>query len=92
MRASEGAVNSRVYSTDEKDLVSLQDKVEEPVDGDTISQFQGGGELFSNIVGYEDIKKLFHLSLYSKERPVHIASGRASCLGKNPLYVRMYET
>ncbi|MGH9978632.1 MAG: hypothetical protein ACRD8Z_22795, partial [Nitrososphaeraceae archaeon] len=72
MRASEGAINSRVYSTDEKDLVSLQDKVEGPVDGDTISQFQGGGELFSNIVGYEDIKKLFHLSLYSKERPVHI--------------------
>lgn len=29
-------------------------------------------ELFSNIIGYEDIKKLFHLSLSSKERPVHI--------------------
>ncbi len=72
MHASESAVNSRVYSSDEKNVVSLNNKAAEPVDGDTISQFQGGEELFSNIVGYEDIKKLFHLSLYSKERPVHI--------------------
>jgi Holliday junction DNA helicase RuvB len=59
-------------SCDEKDVLSLSDEVGETSDKDMISQFQGEGQLFSNIVGYEDIKKLFYLSLYSKERPVHI--------------------
>ena len=72
MRASEGAVNSRVYSSEEKDLVSIKNEVEKSLNGDAISYLQNGTELFSNIVGYEDIKRLFHLSLYSQERPVHI--------------------
>jgi Holliday junction DNA helicase RuvB len=72
MRTSGGAVNSRVYSNGEKDLASLNNEVEESVKGNTMSEIQSGGDLFTNIVGYEDIKKLFHLSLYSRERPVHI--------------------
>lgn len=72
MRTSGGAVNSRVHSNVERDLVSLNNEAEESVDGNTMSQFQSGEDLFANIVGYEDIKKLFQLSLYSKERPVHI--------------------
>jgi DNA polymerase III delta prime subunit len=72
MHASEGTVNRRVYSSDEKDFVSINLEDEKSADGETISQLQSGAELFSNIVGYKDIKKLFHLSLYSKERPVHI--------------------
>ena len=72
MRASEGAINSRKHSSEQNDVVSLSNEGGEPFDGDTISQFQVGSQLFSNIVGYEDIKKLFQLSLYSRERPVHI--------------------
>src|SRR5215510_9022375 len=72
MRTFGGAVNSRVHSNGEKELVSLNNEAEESVDGNTMSQFQSGEDLFANIVGYEDIKKLFQLSLYSKERPVHI--------------------
>lgn len=72
MRTSGGAVNSRVHSNVERDLISLNNEAEESVDGNTMSQFQSGEDLFANIVGYEDIKKLFQLSLYSKERPVHI--------------------
>src|ERR687895_2552976 len=72
MRASENTVNRRAYSSDEKDLGSINIEDEKSADGETISQLQSGSELFSNIVGYKDIKKLFHLSLYSKERPVHI--------------------
>jgi Holliday junction DNA helicase RuvB len=72
MRTFGGAVDSRVHSNGERDLVSLNNEAEETVDGNTMSQFQSGEELFANIVGYEDIKKLFQLSLYSKERPVHI--------------------
>jgi replication-associated recombination protein RarA len=72
MRTSGGAVNSRVYSNGEKDLASLNNEVEESVKGNTMSEIQSGCDLFTNIVGYEDIKKLFHLSLYSRERPVHI--------------------
>lgn len=72
MRTSGGAVNSRVHLNVERDLVSLNNEAEESIDGNTMSQFQSGEDLFANIVGYEDIKKLFQLSLYSKERPVHI--------------------
>jgi len=71
MHASGGAVNNREYSSDEKDLVSLKNELGKSVDTDMMSQFHGGEDLFTNIVGYEGIKKLFHLSLYS-ERPVHI--------------------
>jgi DNA polymerase III delta prime subunit len=72
MHASEGAVNSGVYSNNKKDMVSINNEDAKSTYGETISQLRSGAELFSNIVGYEDIKKLFHLSLYSKERPVHI--------------------
>ena len=72
MRASEGAVNSRVYSREEKDSISINNEVEKSLNDDAFSYLQNGAELFSNIVGYQDIKRLFHLSLYSKERPVHI--------------------
>lgn len=72
MHVSDGGVNGRMSSYDKKDVLSLSNEVGESSDKDIISQFQGEGQLFSNIVGYEDIKKLFHLSLYSKERPVHI--------------------
>src|SRR5262245_12551480 len=72
MHTSGGTVNSRVHSNVKRDLVSLNNEAEDSVDGNTMSQFQSGEDLFANIVGYEDIKKLFQLSLYSKERPVHI--------------------
>ena len=72
MRTSGGAINNRVHSNVERDLVSLNNEAEESVDGNAMSQVQSGEDLFANIVGYEDIKKLFQLSLYSKERPVHI--------------------
>jgi Holliday junction DNA helicase RuvB len=72
MRASEGAVKSRVYSREEKDSISINNEVEKSLIDDAFSNLQNSAELFSNIVGYQDIKRLFHLSLYSKERPVHI--------------------
>ena len=42
MRASEGAVNSRVYSSEEKDLVSIKNEVEKSLNGDAISYLQNG--------------------------------------------------
>jgi Holliday junction DNA helicase RuvB len=38
---------------------------------DNLLKFSSSGQLFSNIVGYNDVKKLFSLSLTS-ENPVHI--------------------
>ena len=72
MRAYEDNHGSQVDPNGKKDLLSAKRVVEDAVDGYTISQIHGEAQLFSNIVGYEDIKKLFHLSLSSNERPVHI--------------------
>lgn len=72
MSRPEPSINSRMSTSVEKDAQSLSNEVQEPVDAGTISKFQNNSQLFSNIVGYGDIKKLFHLSLSSKDKPVHI--------------------
>lgn len=63
---------SKVDMIEAKDSLSTKSGLGGAVDGYTISEVQDKTKLFSNIVGYEDIKKLFHLSLCSNERPVHI--------------------
>ncbi|HZD35686.1 MAG TPA: hypothetical protein VE130_10810 [Nitrososphaeraceae archaeon] len=62
---------SKVDMIEAKDSLSTSG-LGEAIDGYTISEVRDKTNLFSNIVGYEDIKKLFHLSLCSNERPVHI--------------------
>src|SRR5688572_10472767 len=72
MSRPEPSINSRMSTNVEEDAQSLSNEVQDPVDAGTISKFQNNSQLFSNIVGYGDIKKLFHLSLSSKDKPVHI--------------------
>lgn len=72
MRAFGDNPRSSVDMIEAQDSLSTKSGLGEAVDGYTISEVQGKTKLFSNIVGYEDIKKLFHLSICSNERPVHI--------------------
>jgi holliday junction DNA helicase RuvB len=72
MRAFGDNPRSSVDMIEAQDSLSTKSGPGEAVDGYTISEVQDKTKLFSNIVGYEDIKKLFHLSICSNERPVHI--------------------
>ena len=47
--------------------------------------------LFANIVGYEDIKKIFNYAFNSSLPGTYIA-GRSSWFGQNPILDGMYET
>jgi replication-associated recombination protein RarA len=65
-------ISSRKPTDIEGDALPLSDEEQEPMDTRINSELLQSDQLFSNIIGYDDIKRLFQLSLSSKDRPVHI--------------------